>query len=346
MAVKDRPFIVQLFTEAPAWGGSHKVIIIAAHYPHTRDRTSLISALASVATFSGETSTVLIADTNVNSGVSSASLFMELQAPMGSLQSSKLMPTCCLNSGFRDEMAYDRIIANFGSSMSTSMPLDSAPAWAQGEFHLPVRAKLVVPGMAKSSTTTTTMSTSTITSTTTTISVSTLTTTTTTTTASTTTQTSTTTTTTVVLAPLVFLGFATVGSCSLAFLVFCGIVFGCKFVGSGVLFGQSKLTHSESMEKMIADCDLADHQLDDHNGHGPRDIEVAYRLKEGRMEHFGQDMESTEIVGAGQASPMPPLVPVSRSTSSRELQPQASPREPPAPESRPAPPRLHQTTAR
>jgi len=257
MAVKDRPFIVQQFTEAPAWGGVRKVIVVGAHYPHTQDRTSLISALQSVVTFSGEHSVVLLADTNVNRGVPNTKILAEIKAPAGSAISSALHATCCLNTGFREEMAYDRIIANFGFSMTSSIFLDPPPAWAQGEFHKPIKATLVDMRAMKTSTTTTTRTTHTSTATRTTTTTTTTTTTCTPTTTSTrtttaTSLTSTTTTTTGGAVSVIFMSIGALSSCSVAAVALCGAVFGRRlFSGSQPLILHQRSIASDTAEAML-----------------------------------------------------------------------------------------------
>jgi len=215
MAVNDRPFIVQQFVEANAYGGRRKVTVIGAHYPHSKDRTTLSSALKAVVTETGVDSVVLLADTNEDRGVPSEKLWNDINGPPGHMLSTELHATCCLNRGFKDHMmAYDRIITNIGTHLNTNIPLSEAPPWAQGEFHKPIAATIIEP--TKTSTTST--STLSTTSTTTTTS-STITHTTTTTLTRTITSTSTTTTTTTPALVIIFVGIGVTSTCSVVMLM-------------------------------------------------------------------------------------------------------------------------------
>jgi len=250
MAHKDRPFIVQQFTEAAAWGGERKVVVVGAHYPHTKERKALASALRAVVHATGEQSVVFLADTNEANITSNEQVFLDIEAPDGTLRSSELQNTCCLNNDFRYEMTYDRIIANFGVDIVTTVLFDDPPRWAQGEFHKPIRSTLVERHTKTSTTTTTTRTQS---STTTTTVSSTTTTSRTTTTSTVTSSTTATTTTTTTATPLLF-AVASVGvvsTCAVAFSVLVGVI-ACKLISK---FSR-KHVGSATSEVMLAPNDL------------------------------------------------------------------------------------------
>ncbi|CAK0834750.1 unnamed protein product, partial [Prorocentrum cordatum] len=141
----DRPFIVQQFDDISASGGGRRIIVVAAHYPHSKDRRKLRDALASVAEATGVQGTILIADTNEDFSVSNDKVMRDINAPGNLWVSTDLHNTCCWNNGvnsFAQGNTYDRIIANFGRMASTTvLPL---PVWGRtGEFHRAVRGVLL-----------------------------------------------------------------------------------------------------------------------------------------------------------------------------------------------------------
>lgn len=151
MDLHDRSFIVQQFNiKSGMEAGStiSQVIVVGAHYPHGRGRgrAALRSALDSVVKATTVSSVILLADTNEFWSVSSESIMAELDASGGPVVASMRYDTCCFNNGFARGFAFDRIIANFGHSMATSLLFDPLPPWARtGEFHKAVLAKLVEP---------------------------------------------------------------------------------------------------------------------------------------------------------------------------------------------------------
>jgi len=141
----DRPFIVQQFNDVSASGGGRRIIVVAAHYPHSKERGQLRDALASVAEATGVQATILIADTNEDFSVSNDKVMRDINAPGQLRVSTDLHNTCCWNNGvnsFAHGNTYDRIIANFGRMVSTTvLPL---PVWGRtGEFHRAVRGVLL-----------------------------------------------------------------------------------------------------------------------------------------------------------------------------------------------------------
>eukprot|EP00927_Polykrikos_kofoidii_P057949 TRINITY_DN521_c0_g1_i3.p1 TRINITY_DN521_c0_g1~~TRINITY_DN521_c0_g1_i3.p1 ORF type:complete len:307 (-),score=35.10 TRINITY_DN521_c0_g1_i3:82-1002(-) len=161
MEKNDRPFTVQVFEslghEATAAAGGFKVLVVAAHFPHGPVGDALPAAVRHVTATTGVTATLLIADTNMNapspkwwpwkSGTSNADIMKAIGASdgegTGSVKSTDLLDTCCLNfPGFW--FKFDRIIANFGTSMSTELYDKHTPHYATGEFHKAIRGTLTL----------------------------------------------------------------------------------------------------------------------------------------------------------------------------------------------------------
>lgn len=152
MSRNDRPFVVQQFDMVEADMGDRdgnsditvrKVVVVGAHYPHTRQRYYLRKALTEVVAATGVESVILLADTNEFRYVKSDHLLKDISCPGAYATSSDLMRTCCFNDGFAFMHTYDRIVANFGSITDTVMFLDDLPDWARtGEMHKPILATL------------------------------------------------------------------------------------------------------------------------------------------------------------------------------------------------------------
>lgn len=163
MAPKDRPFIIQQFTDTNT---SEGVIVIGAHFPHPASFTLstlkevevLKIALQSALSTTAVKKVVLIADTNEWRSVSSSRIMKYLEVPAGPIVSTSLETTCCFDNDFASWGAFDRIIANFGAEMVTEVLFDPLPAWAQefqnvsdpssrkGAFHKAVKGTLIIEG--------------------------------------------------------------------------------------------------------------------------------------------------------------------------------------------------------
>mmetsp|Transcript_139396 Transcript_139396/g.347579 ORF Transcript_139396/g.347579 Transcript_139396/m.347579 type:complete len:297 (-) Transcript_139396:116-1006(-) len=142
MKPNDRAFVVQQFDGLGASAGA-KLIAVGAHYPHSgdRERGPLKDALAATVSATDTKAVVFMADTNEEASVTSADVALEVGMPKGSLVASELLNSCCLDISYI--RPFDRILANFGSSMQTQLLFDQGiPEWAHGQFHKPVAVKL------------------------------------------------------------------------------------------------------------------------------------------------------------------------------------------------------------
>lgn len=70
---------------------------------------------------------------------------------------TELKPSCCYDDGFQPTGAFDRIIANFGASMDTTVLFDPLPVWArekkdgnEGAFHKGIHGSLASPSVGVS----------------------------------------------------------------------------------------------------------------------------------------------------------------------------------------------------
>jgi len=150
MVAQDRPYVVQAFAHNRR---GFSVIVVGAHFPHVLSiyggMKVLGAAIKSVINATGVTAIVLAADTNMDRHLpygSSGGLMKLLGVPaVEHIVSTDLLKTCCLNDGFH--FTFDRVIANFGMDMNTSMLFDPTPAWAFGEFHRAVIGTWAVPAL-------------------------------------------------------------------------------------------------------------------------------------------------------------------------------------------------------
>lgn len=154
MVKDDRAYVVQVFEHLTE---SLKVVVIGAHFPHRTLGTTLSASLRGVVNASGVESTLLIADTNINRPgafpvcprslcSSSVEIFQGLDIVRADQAvSTVLEKTCCLNPPYGFAFEFDRIIANFGTSMTTELHDDPTPSWAVGAFHKSITGRLVVP---------------------------------------------------------------------------------------------------------------------------------------------------------------------------------------------------------
>lgn len=170
----NRPYIVQQFD---GLRGQPPVVVVGAHYSHCSSIGSLPGALDQIMNTTGASQVLLLADTNrfaehfniLNtqmchstktyapkcgqpcSGASVCNSSSEIMAQLlgrryaGKVVSSELRPSCCNNAfGVGYTFPYDRILANFGHGMATTLLDDPAPAWAGREFHKAVLGALQV----------------------------------------------------------------------------------------------------------------------------------------------------------------------------------------------------------
>jgi len=168
----NRPYIVQHFIRRE---DRVQVIVVGAHYSHCNSIGSLENALGRVMDTTGVRQTVLMADTNRYApgfnnesskmcaqtkgwapkcgapcaGAAICNTSSELLSQLlgkrfdGNVVSSELKSSCC-NSWVGFQFPFDRIIANFGLSMNTTMLDDPAPVWAASEFHKAILGRLRV----------------------------------------------------------------------------------------------------------------------------------------------------------------------------------------------------------
>jgi hypothetical protein len=150
--VRDRPFVINLFEQVAAArpGMPSKVIAVGGHFPHNANGYAVLKAsLGRIMQATGVTDVVVIADTNAFRTSSSEHIAQELGFASGHVLSTDLENTCCWPA-FHLPMTFDRIIANFGSSMSTKVLIEEpVPKWAEqeqgmkkGAFHKPVLGTL------------------------------------------------------------------------------------------------------------------------------------------------------------------------------------------------------------
>jgi len=155
---EDRPYVIQPFVGA----SGEKVIVVGAHFPHpkfspelsvyeaTAKTKHLREALAEVRQQTHIEKIVLMADTNAWSWISNEMIWQRQLDLPGSLVSTRLMNTCCLDADFPDAFTFDRIMANFGDAMqSTALYMGDLPNWTHqvngtkiGAFHRPVFARV------------------------------------------------------------------------------------------------------------------------------------------------------------------------------------------------------------
>ncbi|CAE8652184.1 unnamed protein product [Polarella glacialis] len=146
LAPDDRPYVIQSFVPNKGSGWSEEVVVVGAHAPHRpvvswdnlRDDLTVVMASSKVERV------IVIADTNQEQSVGSASIMEDLGVYTGSVVSSELKNSCCY-SGFQDKYihAFDRVMANFGDMQSTTMLLDPLPGWARSKtMHKPISTRL------------------------------------------------------------------------------------------------------------------------------------------------------------------------------------------------------------
>jgi len=159
MVQMDRPYVVQAFEHHR---NGIEIVVIGAHFPHRTLGSALSESIKSVVSSTGIRATLLIADTNINQPgafpscpASFCKTSADIMKAIGVAQendtvvSTDLLKTCCENPPWRYAFAFDRVIANFGTGMSTQLHDDPAPSWAVGAFHKAVTGQLVVPLISK-----------------------------------------------------------------------------------------------------------------------------------------------------------------------------------------------------
>merc|ERR1712187_6796 len=140
-----RPYIVQAFRHRRR---SLEVIVVAAHFPHrveyARNMWKLRHALQEMVNSTGIQNVLLISDTNQPQGAADGSqILKDIGAPItGIVKSTGLFKSCCFPSF--STSGYDRVIANFGSSMEDVHPWSKSnvSSWGQRNMHLPVQGSL------------------------------------------------------------------------------------------------------------------------------------------------------------------------------------------------------------
>lgn len=170
---EDRPFVVQTYERI--LNPYERVTIAGAHYPHPdvgiteEDNLAyrkgahaehLREALKKERAITGVEQVVLIADTNAWDWVDNREVMETLgvgpRAWHPAYLGTTLSRTCCYDVGFPSWGTFDRIIANFGKEMTTSVLFeDTIPSWAEqvhevggqvrkGAFHKPVVGMLLL----------------------------------------------------------------------------------------------------------------------------------------------------------------------------------------------------------
>jgi len=145
----DRSFIVQVFEHRGNSG--MRLAVVGAHFPHgSLDRLEGINELGNAIRNTGIDKVIFAADVNQEQYVSSTSIMQRMGVPnAASSVSTELLPSCCKNDGFSH--TYDRVIANFGAAMGTTMLMDPLPEFASTgtwAFHKGMLGKLQVPTLA------------------------------------------------------------------------------------------------------------------------------------------------------------------------------------------------------
>eukprot|EP00429_Kryptoperidinium_foliaceum_P076466 CAMPEP_0176209726 /NCGR_PEP_ID=MMETSP0121_2-20121125/13779_1 /TAXON_ID=160619 /ORGANISM="Kryptoperidinium foliaceum, Strain CCMP 1326" /LENGTH=325 /DNA_ID=CAMNT_0017548741 /DNA_START=1 /DNA_END=975 /DNA_ORIENTATION=+ len=156
----DRPYLIMEFVGEQDLG---HVVVVAAHFPHPRsywDRTmdELFELRKGLRDFLNGTSTrrvIIIADTNEFSHTSNYDIMEYLKVPEGPIVGTALRATCCYDNDFAGWTTFDRIIANFGAVMETTVLFDPVPDWGKeakngtkGAFHKGVHAWFYLDGGA------------------------------------------------------------------------------------------------------------------------------------------------------------------------------------------------------
>jgi len=157
----DRAYIVWAFTSIE--DSSLTTVVVAAHFGHEDQYQLSIDtvgpAIGQVATSAGTTNIFFMGDLNQPHSRSSDEVLKDLENKANidnskTVESTDLLVTCCMDSHFTpttgsDSRTYDRVIANFGSSMATELLFDPAPAWAEGtvtvsKFHKAIVGSLTI----------------------------------------------------------------------------------------------------------------------------------------------------------------------------------------------------------
>jgi len=157
MVAEDRAYVVQSFQHRTE---NMRLIVVGAHFPHGTLGNKLGDSIRSVVNATGEDQILMIADTNINSPdhiwclgdihhhycKSSKDISKALELPHSDKTvSTELLKTCCRNPPFGYAFEFDRVIANFGTAMTTELHDDPSPTWATGAFHKGISGRLLVP---------------------------------------------------------------------------------------------------------------------------------------------------------------------------------------------------------
>jgi len=125
------------------------VVVVGAHFAHPdgsgleTQLHDMANSIAQAMDVSKSQNVIIMADTNQESSVSSDDILAALKLPNSSNgQSTDLFASCCAKTpdGFIHD--YDRVIANFGTSMANEKVFDPPPSWAGSEFHIGVLGSL------------------------------------------------------------------------------------------------------------------------------------------------------------------------------------------------------------
>lgn len=112
---------------------------MGAHFQHATEWPPLKDALTQVMTSTGIKKVALMADTNVNNGITNEDIMGKLGVS-GNIVGTELTESTCCYSDFPQGYAFDRVItANLGSQMQTDVLFDNFPTWAKStKMHKPV----------------------------------------------------------------------------------------------------------------------------------------------------------------------------------------------------------------
>jgi hypothetical protein len=149
----------QVFSFSYMEDPSFKVVVAGAHFDHagpgqipTVSTTAVADAIAKQAQSSNADKFIFLGDTNVYINNPTMDIQTALLAGSASLSSDVCVSTplddartCCYNQGGSFPYPFDRIFANFGSSMEYTIHDDPVPSWATfAKFHRAIGGVLTV----------------------------------------------------------------------------------------------------------------------------------------------------------------------------------------------------------
>jgi len=113
-----------------------RLVAVGAHFPHTYEWDRLASAIAAEMASAGTSNVLFMADTNTNRGHGDV---LSTLGVNGDALGTDRHRTCCNTAGGWGYVFYfDRVVANFGTAMSTNLVFSPVPDWANqpdNEFH-------------------------------------------------------------------------------------------------------------------------------------------------------------------------------------------------------------------